>query len=103
MGTQVKVKNSTGDVLRTSKEASYLGVRITDTSDTKSALVNRVKDTMMVWKRLAIYWKNNNTSKEKKKMQVYDAVIQSKLMYGLESLHITPSSLQNLMSFISKD
>lgn len=45
-------------------------------------------------KKLDLFWNNNNC--QKNRLQVFDAVIRSKLVYGLESVMLTKSLLNKL-------
>jgi hypothetical protein len=60
---------------------------INDKADPKRELNRRLNDAYVTWKRLEELWKRGNIS-QRLKVQVYEAVIRSKLMYGLESLQL---------------
>ena len=47
---------------------------------------------------MAIFWKQSNFT-ARKKILVYDSVIRSKLLYGLESAELRPSDLSKLDTF----
>ena len=49
-------------------------------------------------KRLQDFWNNPNCP-TKFKLQVYDAVIRSKLVYGLESVELTAGQIRHLNAF----
>ena len=49
-------------------------------------------------KRLENFWKHSNTPK-RLKLHVYDAVIRSKLLYGLDTANITQSLLKRMDAF----
>jgi len=44
------------------------------------------------------YWKDNSANK-KWKIIVYDAIIKSKLLYGLETVHLTKTMCQKINAF----
>ena len=52
----------------------------------------------MTWKRLAEFWKHSDCN-VRLKLGVYDAVIRSKLIYGLESVQINDSLKRKLDAF----
>ena len=56
---------------------------------------------MTVLKRLDVYWKEANPSIKQKKI-VYDAVIRSKLLYGLESASLNETIKRSLDTFQMK-
>ena len=47
---------------------------------------------------MAIFWKQSNCT-PRQKILVYDAVIRSKLLYGLESAELRPSDLNKMDTF----
>ena len=54
--------------------------------------------TYLTWKKLEEFWKHGN-SEIREKLIVCDAVIRSKLMYGLESLQLTKELRKTLDTF----
>ena len=69
-------------------EARYLGCMINDTGDAGKEINKGIADVQLTWKRLELYWEHANVT-VRDKLIVYDALIRSKLMYGLESVHLT--------------
>ena len=53
---------------------------------------------MVVWKQLDIFWKKSHCP-AKFKLIVYDAVIRSKLVYGLDCVHILKHVMSKLNTF----
>ena len=53
---------------------------------------------MATWKKLNIFWKKTNCP-PKCLLIVYDAVIRSKLVYGLDCIKIPEDALNNLNAF----
>ena len=53
---------------------------------------------MATWKKLDIFWKRTNCP-AKFKLIVYDAVIRSKLVYGLNCVHIPEAVITQLNAF----
>ena len=54
-----------------------------------------------MWKRLDKSWEHSNCTKSTK-IRAWDAVIKSKLLYGLESLHLIQSTRDELDVFQMK-
>ena len=52
----------------------------------------------MVQFKLVDYWKASNASK-KWQLIVYDAIIRSKLLYGLETIYLTGAMQKKLNAF----
>ena len=61
-------------------------------------LRHRISVCMGVWKKLGMFFKSSDCS-VRLKLQVFDAILRSKLMYGLESAQLTESSRQRLDTF----
>ena len=61
---------------------------INDKGDTTKEINKRISECHLTWKRLDIYWKHADAT-EREKLIVYDSIIRSKLMYGLESVNLT--------------
>ena len=53
---------------------------------------------MQVWCKLSTFWKAANCSPAWK-LQVYDAIIQNKLLYGLENVHLTQAVQRKINAF----
>ena len=87
-----------GEKMKNAVETTYLGASITKTVDPKHEIRKRISATMAVLKKLDVFWLKANCSK-KWKMLVYNAVIISKLLYGLESLEPTDATGSLLNTF----
>ena len=57
-----------------------------------------IEETWGTWMKLHVYWKATNASK-KWKLVIFDALVRSKLQYGLETLHLTQSMARKLDVF----
>ena len=51
--------------------------------------------------KLHVYWKDHSANR-KWQLLVYDAVIKSRLLYGLETVHLTKSLMQKMNAFHRK-
>ena len=79
-------------------EAKYLGALITRTIIPRDEIRKRISATMVVLKKLDVFWLKNQCSK-KWKLLVYNAVITSKVLYGLQTLEPTESASRLLNTF----
>ena len=84
-----------GTKVTPTKEGTYLGVNINENLDIKSELSTRCKHVIITWKALGEFWKHGNMSK-RDKITVFNAVIRSKLLYGLESAQLNQNLLNRL-------
>ena len=66
--------------------------------DSKKKLNKRIASTMQTLKRLDLYWRHSNCPM-RKKLITADAVIRSKLLYGLDSLQLNEPQLKRLDIF----
>ena len=85
---QTSVKFASNDFVPRHKKATYLGTLLTDTNDNHAELNNRIADTTATANKLKIFWQKAQTD-VKWKLQVYDAIVKSKLLYGLECIQLT--------------
>ena len=70
------------------KTAEYLGSQINYKADTDAEVKRRIQSANITWQRLKQFWLNDRIS-TKYKIMIYDAVIRSKVVYGLESARLT--------------
>ena len=68
--------------------AVYLGANITKHIDPKTEIKRRISMTMPILKKLDIFWSKTKCCNAWK-IQVLNAVVVSKLIYGLETLELT--------------
>ena len=87
-----------GERMKCAEETTYLGASITKIVDPKNEIRKRISATMAVLKKLDIFWLRANCNK-KWKLLVYNSVIVSKLLYGLESLEPTDATGKLLNTF----
>ena len=65
-----------------------MGTLLTDTNDNHAELNNRIAETTATANKLKIFWQKAKTD-VKWKLQVFDAIVRSKLLYGLECVQLT--------------
>ena len=58
----------------------------------------RIRSAMHTWKKLETFWKHANCS-TRFKLQVYNAVIRVKLMYGIETAELNETTKQKIGVF----
>ena len=83
------------------KSAVYLGTLLTDSFDNRAEILNRIGDCIATCRRLKLFWDKANTS-IKWKIQVFTAIIRSKLLYGLECIQLTQNEISKLNAFQNK-
>ena len=79
-------------------QATYLGAILTDTNDNHAEINNRMAGSMQTANRMKLFWNKANTA-SKWKIQVYDAIIRSKLLYGLETIQLTQPDINRMDAF----
>ena len=77
-----------GTPLTRSHEATYLGNELQRDVNIRHEILHKMQEVRRTWFRLNAYWKATKAS-NKWKLIVFDAIIRSKLLYGLETIHIT--------------
>ena len=90
-----------GRLVPRQRSATYLGTLLTDIFDNKAEIANRLGDCIATCNRLKIFWTKANTS-IKWKIQVFNANIRSKLLYGLECIQLTGAEISKLNAFQNK-
>jgi len=78
-----------------------LGNELNNTANVQHEITNKIHEARKTWYKLAPYWKATNASK-KWKLIIYDAVVRSKLLYGLETLHLTEAMARKIDVFHMK-
>ncbi len=79
-------------------KAKYLGTFLSDKAESKQELTNRMVDALTACKKMKIFWEKADTT-IKWKLQVYGAIVRSKLLYGLEAIQPTNSEQKRLNAF----
>ena len=92
------IRFKSGERMTCVQETTYLGASVSKRVDPRQEIRRRISATMVIFKKLDIFWLKTNCNK-KWKLLVYDAVITSKLLYGLETLEPTESAGKLLNTF----
>ena len=78
--------------------AQYLGCALNNRGDGTRELSGRIAECMATLKRLDLFWGQSTCTKQFK-LQVFNAVIRSKLVYGLESIQLNETALTKMNVF----
>ena len=80
------------------EEIAYLGSLITKTHNTRKLIASKIAVCCFIWKSMDIFWKHS-TCPTRFKIQVYDAVVRAKLVYGLETIQLPKFLVSKLHTF----
>ena len=86
MAEELKFPN--GEILKKRTSTTYLGNDLNSRADLNVEVTQKSGETRRTWLKLAAYWKATNAS-TKWQLIIFDAVVRSKLMYGLETAALT--------------
>lgn len=87
-----------GEPIKNVDETIYLGTQITKKVDPKTEINRRISQTMPTLKKLDLFWKQARVP-NKWKIQVFNAVCVTKLLYSLEALQPTEAAASKLDTF----
>ena len=95
---EAKTKYADGTKVPCSDAVTYLGAELTKLGSARKEINRKISQCIVICKKLQMFWRNPSCP-TKFKLHVYDAVIRSKLVYGLESLHLNAGTLSHLNAF----
>ena len=98
MNTEDTQKFSNGDGIKSKKEATYLGNELNYKADPHMEVTQKLQEVNRTLHRMQDYWKASEAS-QKWKILIFDAVIKSKLLYGLETTQLTNKCLKRIDAF----
>ena len=98
MGGKDRIAFRDGDRVPPHREVKYLGCMLNDKGDPVREINKRTADCYVTWKRLGEFWKHADCSL-RFKLGVYDAVIRSKLVNGLESVQVNDALKKKIDTF----
>ena len=90
-----------GEEMHSSDNVTYLGAKLTKNADIKEEITTRLNKANAVWHKLKIFW-NKTSCATSWKIQVYNSIVKSTLLYGLETAHITKAQIDRLKAFHNK-
>ena len=79
-------------------EATYLGNEINNEANIKQEILNKMQEVRKTWFKLLPCWKATNAN-VKWQLLIFDAVVRSKLLYGLETIQLTRAMLNKIDAF----
>ena len=85
-----------GTALTKSFETTYLGNELNQEVNIQHEILSKIQEVRRTWFKLSSYWKATTASK-KWKLIVFNAIIRSKLLYGLETVHLTQACTKESM------
>ena len=81
--------------MRVKAETKYLGCKLNQRNDPAKELQQRLADCIITLKNLDLFWLHGDCSR-RQKLLIYNAVIRSKTVYGLESIQLNKSTMKRL-------
>ena len=97
-GNRANVHFADGTPVPKANTAKYLGCLLNDKGDATAEVRNRLTQCIIVWRKLELFWKHADCPTSFK-LHVYDAVIRTKLLYGLESAQLNNTTLAAMNTF----
>ena len=97
-GARTKPAFVDGTKVPTESETVYLGATISKTHDYKKEVANKIASCFAVLNKLNVFWSKSSCPR-RFKLVVLDAVVRSKLVYGLEVTHLPKFLTQKLDVF----
>ena len=87
-------QTTAGSLIKKHRSATYLGYELGFRTTSREEINKRFAATMAIMKKLDLFWRHSDCPVH---IKVYtaDAVLRSKLLYGLESAQLIPSVLKN--------
>lgn len=96
--TEGKFSFPNGNTLQTEEQATYLGNELNNKEDITLEINNKLNEVRRTWFKLSTYWKAKDCN-QKWQLIIYDAVIRSKLLYGLETVQLTETQEKKIDAF----
>ena len=89
-----------GEVVVDKASATYLGNTLHYKLDIRAEVFGKLSDVKRIWNKINYVFKQNRTNKDKYwKFTVLNAVILSKLVYGLETVQLTDALCRTVDAF----
>ena len=93
-----KPKFLDGLAVPSATEAKYLGAVISSSHDLRKEISNKISGCFATLNKLNFFWSKSNCP-TKFKINVYDAVIRAKLVYGIDLVCLPKCLQQQLNTF----
>ena len=98
MNNEDKIHSPDGKDLQKGAETMYLGNEINTKANLNIEITNKMQEVRKTWFKLSEYWKASNAN-TKWQLIIYDAIIRSKLLYGLETVQLTEAQQKKINAF----
>ena len=98
MNNKNNIKFSDGSAMPREEEATYLGAKITRKNLNRKEVDERIGKALKTCNKLKLFLEKAKCNK-KWKLQVYDAVVISQLVYGLETMYLNEGLKNRLDAF----
>ena len=89
---------ASGEAIKTEKEAMYLGNQLNYKADPQAEVTQKLQEVQRTLFRMQDYWKAAEAS-PKWKVLIFEAVLKSKLLYGLETSQLTNKCIKRIDAF----
>jgi hypothetical protein len=97
-GTAANVHFQDGQAVVRKSEVKYLGCYLNQDCDTKRELNQRISNCMAIMKKMDLFWRHSDCP-VRLKLTTLDAVIRSKLLYGLDAVNLKEPEKKRLDAF----
>ena len=85
-----RINLADGNPIPVENNTIYSGTLIDSKANASLEIKKRIRTTRATWVKMSMFWKHSHLP-VKKKLQIYNAVIRAKLVYGLETVAPTKS------------
>ena len=97
-GSQKLGTQADDHVMKSVEAAMYLGNKLNKRASVQEEIRHQMQQVSITWRRLHVYWRATNASK-KWQLLAYDAIVKSKLLYGLETAQVGQGDLKKIDAF----
>ena len=98
---QSSIKFLDGTFVPRKREATYLGTLLSDSLNSHREVSNRLAAALATCNRMKLFWDKANTT-TRWKLRVFDSILCSKVLYGLECIQLTQPDIDKINSFQMK-
>ena len=97
-GNNANVHFKNGDKVRTVDKANYLGCVLNQSNNMGIEVKGRIRYAMGTLKKMHTFWRHSNCS-IKFKLNVIQAILVAKVLFGLESAELPDTAMKTLDVF----
>ena len=84
-----------GSIIKVKDKVKYLGCKLNNEANPAKELQDRMSDCILTLKKLDGFWLHRDSS-VRQKLLVFNAVIRSKIAYGLEAVQLNQTTIKKL-------